>query len=1642
MKATLTLLLSFLITASNWAADYYWIGGSGNWSDISHWATQSGGNLTHATFPSSDDNVFFDENSFTAPGQTVTLAADIVFCKTMDWSTVTNNPSFEGAENVAINIFGDLILSESMEFDFKGGFNFTGVEEDKVVDLAGQFVGGVVTFNGDSNWQLLRPLNVDSMLHIISGNLDLNDQDVTCKFFYANTTNPKRVDLSNSNITISGSTLPSYPNANGSRSMLLNLTNLELIPGNSRIEFTAENATLFHLGNGEAALNEVVFSEPSGQVNFTSTYFNNRLHFNELSIFASARIQSLISADLLTLTGGNLYQFQSGRTYEFGNLLANGNCAQGVIVTSERNGLNATFQVDAGNIDLSYFTLRDIHAEGGATFMANSSVDLGNNDGWNFTNDTSIDYYWIGGTGDWTDAMHWSFTSGGPPSGCVPSGKDNVFFDANSFNGANQTVSINERNIYIHNVTWNGVTNNPDLIGPDAHTLNITGSLELAANMQHSFEGNYDFESNETGNTIRTNGQIFNQEIRFSGLDGDWTFLDDLEVQRYLTLISGHLVTNGVNVVAMRLWAGTTLPRLLDIRGSYIRLRYIPWQNPVWQVELENFEILADNSTIEFDADGGDFVNRGNNPGPMPQYNNVIFSTNDGNVESINYSTPEDTPAIGINHLTFRGRGDLQGSSHFGILELSSGYNYGFDSEAERTQYIDELITIGACETGLTQFNSFVPSARANIQINQDYNAERLYIRDINMMGNNFVANNSVDGGNNSNITFIEFTGRTLYWVGDGGMWQDPAHWSLTSGGPGGECIPTAIDNVIFDELSFTLDNQVVNTPPSQFAMCHDITWTNTFGIPRFENGVMIVSGSILYDQSFNNNVYFHILTGRDAELIESNGQRFDRILVRGEGSFEFTDDLEVTYLLQRAGSMRFNDINASLGTIEFQEQTPKTFDLGNSIVTINDNGNNPFNDNSRTLNVLPGASELIFTGVNSGIFSRSNIELNNVDFPNVTGRANLLSRLSWDEGDTSAKITANRIRMNGNGEVIGSIETDTLIGSAGKIYTFESSRDIIVHSFLQMIGNNCTPIEIRSSTNSGKANVVMPASAEMIVDFVQMKNLIGLGGATFNAGSRSVDVASSNEGWIFEDAQDFIETGFLGQDRGMCTGSGVELSAFSFSLNEMYLWNDGSTDSILFVSEPGVYSVEVQFETNCSIVDSVMIFSPDEVLPDLPDEVSICNDLEVTLDPGIELEQAEFLWSDGSGDSTLNVQAEGIYSLIVDVAGCLSFDTVQVYKVENPGLDLGINKTHCEGEDFELSSNVGADAFEWSNGFQDSVYMGNEGGDYWLEIEINGCPFRDSISVTTLVRPLIEIGEDTSICASEALPLEVISEVDAPIEWQDGTTGNTFIAETEGWYKATIDPNGCSNSDSLYLSVIPNPEIELGEDVTACEGEEVFLQIDNISLNILWDDGSDDLDRSVTEDGIYSVTVEENGCKSRDSVKVQFQALPRINLGNDTIVCEDIPLILSPKSLSGGNISWEDGSTSNAYLVEDPGVVHVFITNGNCSSQDSIMVAFERCTYFDVFAPNIFSPNQDGFNDFFQINVSGDIVIESFEMSIYDRWGNQVFVSRSIDEVWDGRIQNGDLLQGVYSYFAKIDYIDDRGPGSELLKGDVSIFK
>ena len=65
---------------------------------------------------------------------------------------------------------------------------------------------------------------------------------------------------------------------------------------------------------------------------------------------------------------------------------------------------------------------------------------------------------------------------------------------------------------------------------------------------------------------------------------------------------------------------------------------------------------------------------------------------------------------------------------------------------------------------------------------------------------------------------------------------------------------------------------------------------------------------------------------------------------------------------------------------------------------------------------------------------------------------------------------------------------------------------------------------------------------------------------------------------------------------------------------------------------------------------------------------------------------------------------------------------------------------------------------------------------------------------------------------------------------------------------------------------------------------------------------------------------------------------------------------------------------------------------------------------------PSVFSPNGDGINDGFRIQAQD---LATFNFKIYNRWGEQVFATNSLDIVWDGMYKGKPLDMDTYMYVA-----------------------
>ncbi|MFY9309535.1 MAG: T9SS type A sorting domain-containing protein [Bacteroidia bacterium] len=707
----------------------YWVGNGGNWDDGNHWSLTSGGSPSGCS-PTPVDNVFFDANSFSTAGQSVTINVPTAYCNNMNWTGATNNPSIEGTYTSVFKIYGSLTLAAGMAFNFVGDILFEATATGKTITTAGVPVNTTLRFDGiGGGWTLQDNLST-SLIFLNSGSLNTNSKTVTAYAFYSSSNFTKALTMGSSVVNLTGSF------------QIWNIDNpatMTLDAGTSTINstYTVGNQQLFE--GGGFTYNDLTFSG-GGQI-----YDENTIHnvsfaregeirgnntFNDVTfggdafLYSSSTYNNVTMAKQGVINGNNTFNnlsFSAGYTYtlEAGqtqtintSLTVNGNCGALInILKSSEIGSQATISKASGNVVVSYVTLKDINATGGATFTANNAIDLGNNTGWTINTLPSKNLYWVGNGGNWDDGNHWSLTSGGSPSGCSPTPVDNVFFDANSFSTAGQSVTINVPTAYCNNMNWTGAANNPSIEGTYTSVFKIYGSLTLAAGMAFNFAGDILFEATTTGKTITTAGVPVNTTLRFDGIGGGWTLQDNLSTS-LIFLNSGSLSTNSKTVTAYAFYSFSNFTKALTLGSSVVNLT---GSFQIWNIDNPATMTLdASTSTIRSTYavgsqqlfEGGGFT-----------YNDIVFDAggqiyDDNTIHDVSFGgegqirgnntfhdvTFNDNALLyapsTYNNVTMAKNGEiLYFSNTFNNLSFSPGYTYTL--EAGQTQTVGNLCAVG-----------------------------------------------------------------------------------------------------------------------------------------------------------------------------------------------------------------------------------------------------------------------------------------------------------------------------------------------------------------------------------------------------------------------------------------------------------------------------------------------------------------------------------------------------------------------------------------------------------------------------------------------------------------------------------------------------------------------------------------------------------------------------------------------------------------------------------------------------------------------------------------------------------------------------------------------------------------------------------
>ncbi|MGB1241796.1 MAG: gliding motility-associated C-terminal domain-containing protein, partial [Chitinophagales bacterium] len=530
------------------------------------------------------------------------------------------------------------------------------------------------------------------------------------------------------------------------------------------------------------------------------------------------------------------------------------------------------------------------------------------------------------------------------------------------------------------------------------------------------------------------------------------------------------------------------------------------------------------------------------------------------------------------------------------------------------------------------------------------------------------------------------------------------------------------------------------------------------------------------------------------------------------------------------------------------------------------------------------------------------------------------------------------------------------------------------------------------------------------------------------NAGTYAVTVTLNNCSSSDEITVNFDEVGLidLGENATLCEGETLVLNATTDGGS--YVWQDGSTNPTFEVTEAGTYSVVVTVGA-CTLQGSIEVAYNPLPTVDLGEKQTICEGETVTLDATTP--NATYLWQDDSTNPTFEASQGGVYSVTIEVNGCTATDFVQVERIELPAIDLGEDQVLCEG--LVLALNIGGEfptaIFEWQDGTLGQDYVISESGTYAVSVSIGECMLSEELVVVFNEVPILEL-EDVTLCEGEIsilTPFEGDSGT-ATYVWSNGLLDANIEVGESGTYLVTVTDNGCTSIAEAEVVFDTAPIIDLGQDTVLCDGEILTLTAP-IADSYQWQengvDFSTDGSIEVSESASYSVEARAGTCVLMGEIKVDFAALPTVDLGDDIVLCEGEGIILQPQVTDAAEFVWQDGSNEVDFAVIEAGEYTLEVRGEleDCSAFDAVRVDYEICEEpvietFEIIVPSAFSPNGDGINDDFL--VFGTDQPEEFYFAIFNRWGEKVFETNDINGTWNGEHKDQLSPIGVYAFYAE----------------------
>jgi len=309
------------------------------------------------------------------------------------------------------------------------------------------------------------------------------------------------------------------------------------------------------------------------------------------------------------------------------------------------------------------------------------------------------------------------------------------------------------------------------------------------------------------------------------------------------------------------------------------------------------------------------------------------------------------------------------------------------------------------------------------------------------------------------------------------------------------------------------------------------------------------------------------------------------------------------------------------------------------------------------------------------------------------------------------------------------------------------------------------------------------------------------------------------------------------------------------------------------------------------------------------------------------------------------------------------------------------------------------------------------------------------TVTVTVTPSPVLNLTNNVTICSGEDFTVTAsTNDNNDVIEWYKDPSYLEMIASAASFiatptsdtvfYVKASSSHSCTEQDSLSITVAKPPSVKAMADLQMCYGEEITLITEEADGDISWNTGSTTV--ALTASTYFVVTADRPPCPSvsdtvyitvRESLYIEPPTLPPFQYDKyyeqqlQTDAVSPYFSIISGQLPAGITLHSDgliNGTASLAQNLQQSYTFTVMVVDGLCSASNTYYL------YATLFIPTVFSPNDDGVNDYF---------MKGYKVTIFDRLGVKIFEG---DNGWDGNYNNKEAPLDTYFYI--LYYNDSNG--------------